>query len=86
MYRVLYVFVSYHIVFCILYCHTLDKLIFIGKKATHNGAGNHLQITHEDFFGAHASQERNVYMRVEEHVPKTTPAQRRAIIEHVMRI
>ena len=59
-----------------------DKLIFTGKKATHNGAGNHLQITHEDFFGAHASQERNVYVMVEKHVSKTTLAQRRAIIEH----
>ena len=59
-----------------------DKLIFTGKKATHNGAGNHLQITHKDFFGPHAYQDRSVYMRVEEHVPKTTPAQRRTIIEH----
>lgn len=60
-----------------------DKLIFTGQKATHNGAGNHLQITHKDFFGPHGRvyQDRNVYMLVEKHIPKTTPAQRRAMIE-----
>ena len=59
-----------------------NKLIFTGKKATYKGAGNHLQITHKDFFGPHVYQDRNVYMLVEKHIPKTTPAQRRAMIEH----
>ena len=59
-----------------------NKLIFVRMKATDNGAGNHLQITHKDFFGPHVCQDRNVYMLVEKHIPKTTPAQRRAMIEH----
>ena len=59
-----------------------NKLIFTGKKATYKGAGNHLQITHKDFFGPLVSQEQNVYMLVEKHIPKTTPAQRRTMIEH----
>ena len=59
-----------------------NKLIFTGKKATYKGAGNHLQITHKDFFGPLVCQEQNVYMLVEKHIPKTTPAQRRTMIEH----